>query len=61
MYLDLGIQSVQSAPVFSYNGKALGTFVVAFNEPKAHSSFDVELTAFGAHGMRIILQKSFMP
>ena len=58
VYLDLGIQSVQSAPVFSFNGKALGTFVVAFNEPKASSSFDVELMAFGAHGMRIILQKS---
>ena len=56
VYLDLGIQSVQSAPVFSFNGKALGTFVVAFNEPKASSSFDVELMAFGAHGMRIILQ-----
>ena len=58
VYLDLGIQSVQSAPVFSFNGKALGTFVVAFNEPKASTSFDVELMAFGAHGMRIILQKS---
>jgi GAF domain-containing protein len=32
--LGQGIQSVQSAPVFSFNGKALGTFVVAFNEPK---------------------------
>jgi hypothetical protein len=58
VYLDLGIQSVQSAPVFSFNGKALGTFVVAFNEPKTSSSFAVELMAFGAHGMRIILQKS---
>jgi hypothetical protein len=35
VYLNLGIQSVQSAPIFSFNGKALGTFVVAFNEPKA--------------------------
>ena len=60
MVLDLGIQSVQSAPVFSYNGKALGTFVVAFNEPKAPSSFDVGLTAFGAHGMRYY-SKIFMP
>jgi hypothetical protein len=57
VYLDLGIQSVQSAPVFSFNGKALGTFVVAFNEPKACSSFDVELMAFGAYGMHLILQK----
>ena len=61
VYLDLGIQSVQSAPVFSFNGKALGTFVVAFNEPKASSSFDVELMAFGAYGLHVILQKSSGP
>ena len=58
VYLDLGIQSVQSAPVFSFNGKALGTFVVAFNEPKASTSFDVELMAFGAYAMHTILQHS---
>ena len=58
VYLDLGIQSVQSGPVFSFNGKALGTFVVAFNEPKASASFDVELMAFGAYAMHTILQYS---
>ena len=58
VYLDLGIQSVQSGPVFSFNGKALGTFVVAFKEPKASSSFDVELMAFGAYAMHTILQYS---
>ena len=58
VYLDFGIQSVQSAPVFSFNGKALGTFVVAFNEPKASTSFDVELMAFGAYAMHTILQYS---
>jgi hypothetical protein len=58
VYLNLGIQSVQSAPVFSFNGKALGTFVVAFNEPKASTSFDVELMAFGAYAMHTILQYS---
>ena len=57
-FLGQGIQSVQSAPVFNFNGRALGTFVVAFNEPKTSSSFDVELMAFGAYAMRIILQKS---
>ena len=61
VYLDLGIQSVQSAPVFSFNGKALGTFVVAFKEPKASSSFDVELMAFGAYGLHTILQKPSGP
>jgi len=61
VYLDLGIQSVQSGPVFSVNGKALGTFVVAFKEPKASSSFDVELMAFGAYGLHSILQKPSGP
>jgi hypothetical protein len=58
LYLDLGIQSVQSAPVFSFNGKALGTFVVAFNEPRAAASFDMEMTAFGVYAMRTILRRA---
>jgi GAF domain-containing protein len=56
LFLGQGIQSVQSAPVFSFNGKALGTFVVAFNEPKAAASFDMEMMVFGVHAMRTILQ-----
>ena len=55
LYLGLGIHSVQSAPVFSYKGKALGTFVVAFRKPRA--SFDLEITTFGVYAMRTILQK----
>ena len=57
LLLGQGIQSVQSAPVFSFNGKALGTFVVAFNEPRAAASFDMEMMVFGVHAMRTILQK----
>jgi hypothetical protein len=55
LYLSLGIHAVQSAPVTSFNGKALGTFVVASRQPSA--SFDMEVTAFGVCGMRTILQK----
>ena len=55
LYLGLGIQSVQSAPIFSFNGKALGTFVVAFRQPRA--SFDMDMTWFGVYAMRTILQK----
>jgi GAF domain-containing protein len=55
LYIDLGLQSVQSAPVFSLKGRALGTFVVAFRQPRA--SFDLEMTGFGVYAMRIILQK----
>jgi len=53
--LGLGIQSVQSAPIFSFNGKALGTFVVAFRQPRA--SFDMDMVGFGVYAMRTILQK----
>jgi len=55
LYLGLGIHSVQSAPVFSYEGKALGTFIVAFR--KSRASFDLEITSFGVYAMRTILQK----
>ena len=55
LYLGLGIHSVQSAPVFSFNGRPLGTFVVAIRQP--HASFDREMTGFGVYAMRTILQK----
>jgi GAF domain-containing protein len=55
LYLGFGLHSVQSAPVFSCNGKALGTFVMAFRQPGA--SFDTEVTGFGVYAMRTILQK----
>ena len=55
LYLGLGIQSVQSAPIFSFNGKALGTFVVAFRQTRA--SFDMDMVGFGVYAMRTILQK----
>jgi GAF domain-containing protein len=55
LYLGLGIQSVQSSPIFSFNGRALGTFVVAFRQP--HASFDMDMVGFGVYAMRTILQK----
>ena len=55
LYLGRGLHSVQSAPVFGYSGKALGTFVMALREPEA--SFDPEVTGFGVYAMRTILQK----
>ena len=58
LYLGLGIHSVQSAPVFGFDGKPLGTFVMASKQPQA--SFDAEMTAFGVYGMRTILQKIVM-
>jgi len=55
LYLGVGIHSVQSAPVFSFDGKPLGTFVVASRQPQA--PFDMEMTGFGVYAMRTILQK----
>src|SRR5262249_46146655 len=55
LYLDLGIHSVQSAPIFSFEGRPLGTFVVALAQP--HASFDMDMTGFGICAMRTILQR----
>jgi GAF domain-containing protein len=55
LYLGLGIHSVQSAPVFSFDGKPLGTFVMASRQPQA--LFDMKITGFGVYAMRTILQK----
>jgi hypothetical protein len=54
LYLSLGLHSVQSAPVFACDRKALGTFVMALRQPDA--SFDAEVTGFGVYAMRTILQ-----
>jgi GAF domain len=54
LYLSFGLHSVQSAPVFGCNRKALGTFVMALRQPDA--SFDAEVTGFGVYAMRTILQ-----
>ena len=55
LYLSFGLRSVQSVPVFSFDWRALGTFVVAFRRPGAF--FDPEVTGFGVYAMRTILQK----
>jgi hypothetical protein len=54
LYLGVGLHSVQSAPVFGWNEKALGTFVMALREPGV--CFDPEVTGFGVYAMRTILQ-----
>src|SRR4029077_18540050 len=55
LYLGLGIHSVQSAPVFSFNGRPLGTFVVAHRQP--HASFDMQMTGLGWYAMWTMLHK----
>src|SRR5262249_48118551 len=50
-----GLCSVQSAPVFGFDGKPLGTFVTASRRPRP--SFDHDMTGFGVYALRTILQK----
>jgi hypothetical protein len=56
---EFGLRSVQSAPVFSFNGRPLGTFVAAYHQP-AHA-FDRDMTGFGVYAVRTILQKRSSP
>jgi hypothetical protein len=56
---EFGLRSVQSAPVFRFDGRPLGTFVAACRQP-AHS-FDREMTGFGVYAVRTILQKRSSP
>ena len=55
LYLGLGIQSVQSAPVFSFERE--GAWYVHRGVQEARASFDLEMMAFGVYAMRTILQK----
>lgn len=54
--LGAGLQSIQSQPVFSSEGRALGTFVLGYREARQADAWDAELLRFGADGMRGILQ-----
>src|SRR5262245_46597544 len=52
---EFGFRSVQSAPVFGFDGRPLGTFVTASR--RSRHSFDYDMTGFGVYALRIILQK----
>jgi GAF domain-containing protein len=52
---EFGLRSVQSAPVFGFDGRPLGTFVTASR--RSSHSFDPEMTGFGVYALRTILQK----
>lgn len=45
--LDYGLKSLQSRPVY-VNGKARGTFVLAYRLPKPESEWDIALMTFAA-------------
>ena len=52
---EFGFRSVQSAPVFGFDGRPLGTFVTASG--RSRHSFDHHMTGFGVYALRTILQK----
>jgi hypothetical protein len=56
---EFGLRSVQSAPVFGFDGRPLGTFVAASRQ--SHHSFDQDMTGFGVYAVRTILQQRHSP
>jgi hypothetical protein len=52
---EFGLRSVQSAPVFGFDGRPLGTFVTASR--RSQHSFDRDMTGFGVYALRTILQR----
>ena len=53
--MQFGLRSVQSAPVFGFDGRPLGTFVTASHQSR--HSFNRYMTGFGVYALRTILQK----
>jgi Protein of unknown function (DUF3606) len=53
------LRSVQSAPVFGFDGRPLGTFVTASHQSR--HSFNCYMTGFGVYALRTILQKQLQP
>jgi len=49
------LRSVQSAPVFGFDGRPLGTFVTASR--RSRHRFDHDMTGFGVYALRTILEK----
>lgn len=54
--LDFGLRSIQSRPVY-VDGKARGTFVLAYREPKPESDWDATLMTFAADAASESLSK----
>ena len=54
--LDYGLKSIQSRPVY-VDGKARGTFVLAYRNPRAESEWDGALMTFAADAATKALSK----
>src|SRR5215510_3456980 len=54
---EFGFRSVQSAPVFAFDDRPLGTFVTASR--RTRHAFDHDMTGFGVYALRTILEKQF--
>jgi GAF domain-containing protein len=53
-FAEFGLRSVQSAPVFGFDGRPLGTFVASSRQSR--HSFDRDMTGFGVYAVRTILR-----
>jgi hypothetical protein len=56
---EFGFRSVQSAPVFGFDGRPLGTFVTASR--RSRHLFDHDMTGFGVYALRTILEATRRP
>jgi len=52
---EFGLRSVQSAPVFGFDGRPLATFVTASR--RSRHRFDRDMTGFGVYALRTIFEK----
>jgi len=52
---EFSFRSVQSAPVFGFDGRPLGTFVTASR--RSRHPFDHDMTGLGVYALRTILEK----
>src|SRR5262245_5834832 len=57
--MQFGLRSVQSAPVFGFDGRPLGTFVMGSHQSRRF--FNRYMTGFGVYALRTILQKQLQP
>jgi len=53
--LGCGVQSLQSFPIFSADGRSIGTFVLCYREPSHESRFDKYVMETGARLAALVL------
>lgn len=52
-----GVHATHSVPVFSSTGEALGSFLLAFDEPHEPHEWECRIADFGAHAASIVIER----